>query len=120
VQETIREVRRNFDPCRATNEKAFLRWLRQVLLATLAKRMRCGLETQRLVAWLENTLTQRLENSSPMLDQGLFKRHDAPGQRTVPREPVVLLADVLEQLPDAYREVRASGQNLRPSSVRRG
>lgn len=105
VQETFLEADRYFAQLRGDTEKEFLSWLCQVLLANLSSLMRCCLVTQAGDGSLENTLAEQLDTSSPLLDRSRIARQKSSGQQVIPRDQLVLLADALEPLPEAYREV---------------
>lgn len=105
VQETFLEAHRDFGQFHGTTEAEFLSWLRQILLSNLANLMRRYLNTQGRDVRLERALSMELDESSRMLDRGLRARQSSPSQQAARREQAVLLADALERLPDAYREV---------------
>ncbi len=105
VQETFLEAYRDFEQFRGSTEKEFLSWLRQVLLSNLANLVRHYLGTQGRDVRLERALAVGLDESSRVLDRGLFARQSSPSQQAARPEQAVLLAEALGQLPDAYREV---------------
>ena len=84
VQETFMEAHRDFARFRGTTEGELMAWLRQILATNLAV---------------------QLDQSSQALDCGLVDRSASPSEKAARRERAVLLADALEQLPPAYREV---------------
>lgn len=105
VQETFLEAHRDFAQFHGSTEAEFLSWLRQILLSNLANLVRHYVRTQGRDVRLERALAVELDESSRMLDRGLLARQSSPSQQAARREQAVLLADALEQLPDAYREV---------------
>jgi RNA polymerase sigma-70 factor (ECF subfamily) len=54
---------------------------------------------------LEQELADEMDQSSRALGRGLVAPQSSPSQRAAQREQAVLLADALECLPTAYREV---------------
>ena len=54
---------------------------------------------------LERSLSQELDESSRMLDAGLAAAQSTPSQQADRREQAVRLADALDRLPEAYRDV---------------
>jgi RNA polymerase sigma-70 factor, ECF subfamily len=105
VQETFLEAHRHFTQFRGTTEAELVTWLRQILAGNLANLVRRYYGTQRRDVRLECELTAKPEQSSQALDMGLADRQSSPSQRAVHREQAVLLADALNRLPEAYREV---------------
>jgi RNA polymerase sigma-70 factor (ECF subfamily) len=105
VQETFLKAHRDFDMFRGTSEKEWLAWLRQILAMSLAQLVRhyCGTGRRNLA--LERRLAVELDQSSNALDRALFAQQSSPSQQAARREQAVLLADALEELPPAYREV---------------
>src|SRR5436309_873224 len=90
VQETFLEAHRDFGGFRGTTAGELRAWLRQVL----ARDVR-----------LERSLSQELDESSRMLDAGLAAAQSTPSQQADRREQAVRLADALDRLPEAYRDV---------------
>jgi RNA polymerase sigma-70 factor (ECF subfamily) len=78
--------------------------LRHILAATLANLLR-RYGTQRRNVRLEQELVDALGQSSEALGVALMAGGSSPSQQAVHREQAVLLADALQRLPDAYREV---------------
>ena len=105
VQETFLEAHRHFGRFEGTTEGEFIRWLRQILAANLARTLRRFLGTKRRDIRLERELQAQLDESSRMLDGGLAAGSSSPSQRAIHREQAILLADALGRLPEAYREV---------------
>ncbi len=105
VQETFLQAHRGFAEFRGTTEPELAAWLRQILASRLAKLVRHYLGTARRDVRLERELTDELDQSSVMIEQGLFARQSTPSQQAARREQGVILADALGRLPEAYREV---------------
>jgi len=105
VQEAFLKAHRDFDMFRGTSEKEWVAWLRQILAMNLAQVVRHYCATGRRDLALERQLTVELDHSSNVMDRGLFAQQSSPSQQAVRREQAVLLADALERLPPAYREV---------------
>jgi RNA polymerase sigma-70 factor (ECF subfamily) len=105
VQETFLEATRTFGQFRGTTEGELIGWLRQMLASHLALVVRRFLGTRRRDVRLERELAEDLDRSSRVLDQGLQASSSSPSQQVIRREQAVLLADALERLPEAYREV---------------
>ena len=105
VQDAFLKAHRDFDMFRGTSEKEWVAWLRQILAMNLAQLVRHYCGTARRDLALERRLTVELDRSSNVMDRGLFAQQSSPSQQAVRREQAVLLADALERLPPAYREV---------------
>jgi RNA polymerase sigma-70 factor (ECF subfamily) len=105
VQETFLKAHRHFGQFRGTTEEELVVWLRQILATTLANLVRHHYGTQRRDLRLERELAAELDQSSQMLDQRLQAPGSSPSQRVARREQAVVLADMLGQLPEDYREV---------------
>jgi RNA polymerase sigma-70 factor (ECF subfamily) len=105
VQDTLLEAHRGFPGFQGSSETQFVCWLRQIMAANLANLLRRYLGTQGRDVRLERELAVRLDQSSRILDRGLFDRGSSPSHQVFRREQAVLLADALEKLPEDYREV---------------
>ncbi len=105
VQETFLEAHRNFDSFRGQSEAEFVAWLRTIFSARLSNLVRHYLRTQGRDLRREQALEINLDQSSRLLDRGLFAAGGTPSQQVVRREQGVLLAEALARLPDDYREV---------------
>src|SRR5438876_655284 len=105
VQETFLEAHRHFAVFQGRTEAEFVSWLRQILAARLAKLARRYVGTQGRDVRLERDLMVELNQSSQLLEEGLAARQSSPSQQAVRREQAVLLAEALDRLPTAYREV---------------
>lgn len=105
VQETFLEAHRHFDHFRGATEGELVRWLREILADRLAKLVRRYCGTQQRDVRLERDLAQAVEQSSQAMGRSLVAPESSPSQQAARREQSVLLADALERLPEAYREV---------------
>lgn len=105
VQETFLEAHRNFKLFRGCTEAEFVGWLRGILAAKVCNLLRHYLGTQGRDVRREQGLEINLDQSSRMLDRGLFAQESSPSQHLVRREQGVLLAEALARLPEDYREV---------------
>lgn len=105
VQETFLEAHRNFDAFRGGTEAELVAWLRGIFAARLSNLVRHYLRTQGRDLRREQALEINLDQSSRLLDRGLFAGGGTPSQQVVRREQGVLLAESLAKLPDDYREV---------------
>jgi RNA polymerase sigma-70 factor (ECF subfamily) len=105
VQDAFLEAHRHFSQFRGTTEAELVAWLRQILVGRLGRLIRHYYGTRRRDIRLEQELALRINQSSQALDGGLVARGSSPSQQAARREQAVRLADALERLPDAYREV---------------
>jgi RNA polymerase sigma-70 factor (ECF subfamily) len=105
VQETFLEAHRHFGSFRGTTEGEFVSWLRQILAANLSNLLRRYYGTQRRNMRLERELADEMDQSSRAMGLGLVAPQSSPSQQAAQREQAVRLADALECLPEAYREV---------------
>jgi RNA polymerase sigma-70 factor (ECF subfamily) len=105
VQETFLQAHRHLAQFRGTTEAELMSWLRQILANVVGKVVRHYYGTQCRDVRLERALAAELEQSSQALGAGLAARQSSPSQQAARREQAVLLADALQRLPEAYREV---------------
>lgn len=105
VQETFLEAHRSFERFRGDGERVFVAWLRSILARQMSALMRRYLGAQGRDVRRERRLEQGLDRSSRQLDRGLFAPGSSPSHQASRREQGVLLANMLVQLPDDYREV---------------
>jgi RNA polymerase sigma-70 factor (ECF subfamily) len=105
VQETFLEAHRHFGQFQGGSESQLVRWLGQILAAKVANLVRHYLGTQGRDVRRERELGGDAEHSSRWVDPGLVASVSSPSQQAVRREQDVLLADALDRLPEAYREV---------------
>ena len=104
VQETFLEAHRDFAGFRGRTDAELVHWLRRILASNLANLVE-RYTAQRRDVRLERQLVAGLDKSSLALDRGLVARHSSPSQQAARHDQAVLLANVLEQLPNDYREV---------------
>jgi RNA polymerase sigma-70 factor (ECF subfamily) len=105
VQETFLEAHRDFAQFCGTTSEEWAGWLRQILANNVANQIRRYLGTRARDVRLERRLAGELEASSQALDQGLAASQSTPSQQAARREHALLLAEALQQMPEAYREV---------------
>lgn len=105
VQETLLEAHRHFGSFQGRSEGQFACWLRQIMAASLANLLRHYYGTQARDIRLERDLALSLDHSSVLLDQGLVDPRSSPSHQAHRNEQALLLADVLAELPEDYREV---------------
>jgi RNA polymerase sigma-70 factor (ECF subfamily) len=105
VQQTLLEAYRDFPRFHGRTEGELLAWLRQILAHVLAHEIRRYHGTQQRDIRQEVSLEDAIAQSSQRLGQILADSGSSPSAKAVAREQEVLLADVLENLPDDYREV---------------
>jgi RNA polymerase sigma-70 factor, ECF subfamily len=105
VQETFLDVHRKIRQFRGHSEPQFLAWLRRIMVGILANQVRHYLGTKQRDVRLEQQLHEDLDRSSVCLGAHLIAAESSPSTQASRREQAVLLADAMERLPDAYREV---------------
>ena len=104
VQETFLEAHRNFKTFRGGPEE-FISWLRSIFSNRVSLLIRHYLGTQGRDLRREQGLEVNVDQTSQVLERGLFAEGNSPSQSVVRREQGVLLAKALAMLPDDYREV---------------
>ncbi len=108
VQETLLEAHRDFVSFRGTTEREFIAWLRQILVNNLARTVErhliAGKRDVRREVSMDGTRTA-LERSSARLRSLLIDSGQSPSAAAQRREHAVILADVLAELAEDYREV---------------
>jgi RNA polymerase sigma-70 factor (ECF subfamily) len=105
VQDVFLEAHRIFAQFRGATGREFVGWLRQLLASQLAMLVRRYLGTQCRDVRLELRLSDELDRSSAMLDQGLVAPGSSPSRQAARHEEAVRLAAAMGKLPEAYREV---------------
>ena len=105
VQETFLEAHRDFPQFQGATEAEWVNWLRQLLARNLADVVRRYRGSQRRDVRLERQLAAELDQSSRVLDGALVAKQSSPSQHAARQEQAVLLAEMLDRLPEAYREV---------------
>jgi RNA polymerase sigma-70 factor, ECF subfamily len=105
VQQTLMAAVRDLPQFRGKTEAEFTAWLRQILAHALAHEIRRYRGTQKRNADREVSLEQQLAASSQRFGDLLAASGTSPSQKAVHAEREIRLAQVLERLPDDYREV---------------
>ena len=105
VQETFLEAHRNFGNFRGDSEAEFAGWLRSILSARVSNLVRHYVTTQGRDLRREQPMEINVDQSSVLLDRGLWAQQSSPSQAAQRRERGVLLAEALDRLPRDYREV---------------
>jgi RNA polymerase sigma-70 factor (ECF subfamily) len=105
LQETFLRAHRTISRFRGTSREAFLAWLRGILAHVLADQIRRYHGTGQRDPRLERELEQELERSSEGFARALAAPTSSPSQRALRHERAVRLAEALERLPAASREV---------------
>jgi RNA polymerase sigma-70 factor (ECF subfamily) len=105
VQQTMMEAWRAAPKFRGETEPQRLAWLRQILAHVLAHEVRRYRGTQMRDVGREISIHQSLTKSSQRLGDVLATAVSTPSKQVSTREQELLLADVLESLPEDYREV---------------
>jgi len=105
VQQTMLEAVRAFRQFRGGSEGEFTAWLRQILTHALAHEIRRYAGTAKRDLGREVPLEQELAQTAQQLGDRLAATGTSPSQRLIQHEQAVLLAEVLERLPDDFREV---------------
>lgn len=105
VQQTMLAAFRDFPQFRGTTEAELTAWLRQILAHALAHEVRRFRGTAKRDVDRERAIERQLNESSQRLQNVLAADDSSPSQRAVRHEEEVLLAEVLERLPDDCRQV---------------
>jgi RNA polymerase sigma-70 factor, ECF subfamily len=105
VQQTLLEAWKGWDNFRGSEEPQRLAWLRQILAHQLAHLARHYAGTQKRDVAREASLERSLCQSAQRLDAMLPAADPSPSQAAASNEQRLRLAQVLEQLPDDYRQV---------------
>jgi RNA polymerase sigma-70 factor (ECF subfamily) len=105
VQQTLLEAYRALPQFRGQTEPELAAWLRQILAHVLAHEIRRYRGTQQRDLVREVSLEQALAESSQRLGGLLAAPGSSPSQQAAQREQELLLAEVLDRLPQDYREV---------------
>lgn len=104
AQQTLMTAFRDWDQCRAASEQQRLAWLKTILANQLAQLARRHTTAQRDVR-REISLDQSLTRSADRLERFLAAGAASPSAAAANREEQIRLAEVLERLPRAYRDV---------------
>jgi RNA polymerase sigma-70 factor (ECF subfamily) len=104
VQETLCEAHSKFDQFRGCSGPEFLAWLRCILVNTLAQLVERHLWTAKRDIRREVSL-QAIDQSSRRLEDILVDQRRSPASSVEFHEHVMLLADILAEMPEDYRDV---------------
>lgn len=105
VQQAMLEAVRALPQFRGGSEGEFIAWLRQILTHAMAREIRRYAGTAKRDLGREVPLEQELAETARQLGDRLAATGTSPSQRMIKHEQAVLLADVLERLPEDFREV---------------
>jgi RNA polymerase sigma-70 factor (ECF subfamily) len=105
VQQTLLEAWRAWDHFRGDSEAERVAWLRGILAHQLAHLARHFAGTQKRDVAREVSLDASLARSSVRLGQVLADTGDSPSRQVESLEQQRHLAEVLERLPEDYRQV---------------
>lgn len=105
VQQAMIEAVRAVPQFRGGSEGEFTAWLRQILTHALAREIRRYAGTAKRDLACEVPIEQDLAQTAHQLGDRLAATGTSPSQRTIKHEQAVLLADVLDRLPEDFREV---------------
>jgi RNA polymerase sigma-70 factor (ECF subfamily) len=105
IQDTYLDAHRGFKAFRGSSEQEFVAWLRAIFATRLSMLLRHYLGTQGRDLRREQGLEINLDQTSQLLERGLFANGNSPSQSVMRREQGVLLAEALAKLPEDYREI---------------
>jgi RNA polymerase sigma-70 factor (ECF subfamily) len=106
MQELSLEAHRDIAQFRGRSEGEFVSWLRKVFATILSNQVRRYLGTRRRDLRRERRIaTGRDDTSRAVIDRRLVAPQSSPSQQASRRERAELLAEALQTLPSAYREV---------------
>ena len=105
VQQAMLEAMKAAPQFRGTSEGEFVAWLRRILAHSLAHEIRRYAGTAKRDLAREVPLEQELTQTSQRLGDMLAATGTSPSQAVLKREQSVLLAEMLERLPEEFREV---------------
>jgi RNA polymerase sigma-70 factor (ECF subfamily) len=103
VQQTLVQAYQALHQFRGNSDGEMAAWLRQILARNLAMAVRDFARGKRDLA-RERSLEDALAQSSSRLDAWLAADQSSPSVQARRKEQAVLLAEALEQLPEAQRE----------------
>jgi len=105
VQQAMLEAVRDLPQFQGSTEAEFAAWLRQILAHTLGHEVRRFRSTDKRDVSREVSIDQSLEQSSMRLRQMLTDDASSPSHQAARAEQEVFLAEVMERLPDDYRQI---------------
>lgn len=106
MQELSLEAHRDIGHFRGRSEGEFVSWLRKVFAGILSNQVRHYLGTRRRDLRRERPIANaRDDTSRAVIDRQLVAPQSSPSQQAARRERAELLAEALDTLPPAYREV---------------
>ena len=105
LQEAFLRAHEAIGRFRGSTQDEFLAWLRGILAHVLADQIRRYHGTERRDPRLECALEQEFERATERVVRALAASTSSPSQRVARRERAVLLADAMDRLPAAAREV---------------
>lgn len=105
VQQAMMEVLRAFPRFRGTTEAEWTAWVRRILARVLAHEVRRYRGTRKRDVSHELSIDQELAHSSHRLGAVLAASGTSPSQGAMKREQEVRVAELLDRMPDDYREV---------------
>jgi RNA polymerase sigma-70 factor (ECF subfamily) len=105
IQEAFLRAHRSIGRFRGATGEEFLSWLRGILAHVLADQIRRYHGTEQRDPTLERALEMEFERSSAGFARALAAPTSSPSQRVVRHERAVRLAEAMERLTPAAREV---------------
>lgn len=105
VQQTLFEAWKDWEQFRGTDEPQRLAWLRQILAHQLAHLARHYAGTQKRDITREVLLQNSLNASAQRLQEMSMASVSTPSAQVAAQEQQLLLADVLQRMPEDYQQV---------------
>lgn len=106
MQELSLEAHRDIGHFRGRSEGEFVSWLRKVFAGILSNQVRHYLGTRRRDLRRERPIANACDDTSrAVMDRQLVAPQSSPSQQAARRERAERLAEALDTLPPAYREV---------------
>jgi RNA polymerase sigma-70 factor (ECF subfamily) len=105
VQEAFLDAHRQFSNFRGESVDELASWLRKIMAGHLAQLIRRYCATEARNIRLEYSIEQDLDSSSTRLSRGLASPESTPSEAFRHREDLLVLAEMLEELPSDYRDV---------------